>query len=203
MTAIAQSLGKRDTRVAALTTDVLLVVTGSLFIAGLAQLYVRLPFTPVPITGQTLAVLLVGGALGASRGGASVLLYLAWGAIGLPFFAEGKSGVDYLTTAFPTGGYLWGFVVAAAVVGWLAQRGWDRDLGKAWAAMLIGSVIIYLFGIPWLAAALGVPVVAEGETFNDALEFGLYPFVVGDVLKLLLAGIALPAAWKIARPNKD
>jgi biotin transport system substrate-specific component len=198
LTALAESIGRRDTRTAALATDALLVLTGSLFVAGFAQLYVKLPFTPVPITGQTLAVLLVGGALGALRGGASMLLYLGWIAIGLPFAAEGNGGLEMLKVSTASGGYLWGFVVAAVVVGWLAEHGWGRDLGRALGAMLIGSIIIYAFGVPWLAAALDIPVSAEGEVLNDALEFGLYPFVIGDVLKLLLAGVALPAAWRVA-----
>ena len=203
MTALAEAIGKRDTRSAALTMDALLVVTGSLFVAGMAQLYLRLPFTPVPITGQTLAVLLVGGALGARRAGASLALYLGWIAIGLPFAAEGKSGLDMLKVTTASGGYLWGFVVAAVLVGWLAERGWDRDLGRAWGAMLLGSIVIYLFGVPWLAAALEIPVAAEGDVLNDALEFGMYPFVIGDILKLLIAGAALPAAWRLVGPKEN
>lgn len=201
MTSIATSIGRRDSQVAALATDALLVLTGSLLIAGFAQLYVTLPFTPVPITGQTLAVLLVGGALGALRGGASALLYLGWIAIGLPFGAEGRGGSELLAAASATGGYLWGFVIAAAVVGWLAERGWDRKLGSSIGAMLIGSIVIYLFGVMWLASALNIPVVAEGPEFNDALEFGLYPFVVGDILKVLIAAGTLPLAWKVLRPG--
>ncbi|MDQ3962711.1 MAG: biotin transporter BioY [Actinomycetota bacterium] len=197
MTTIAESIGRRDTRAAALATDALLVLTGSLFVAGLAQLYVKLPFTPVPVTGQTLAVLLVGGALGALRGGAALLLYVGWIAIGLPFGAEGKGGDELLAAASATGGYLWGFIIAAALVGWLAERGWDRKLSSAIGATLLGSVVIYLFGVPWLASALDIPVVAEGDAFNDALEFGMYPFVVGDLLKLLIAAAALPAAWRL------
>jgi biotin transport system substrate-specific component len=196
LTALAETIGKRDTRTVALATDALLILTGSLFVAGMAQLYLKLPFTPVPITGQTLAVLLVGGALGAVRGGSSMLLYLGWIAIGLPFAAEGKSGAEMLGVSTASGGYLWGFVVAAVVVGWLSERGWDRDVARAWAAMLIGSIIIYLFGIPWLAAALDVPMAAE--LGSDALSFGFYPFVIGDIIKLLIAGVALPAAWRIA-----
>jgi biotin transport system substrate-specific component len=196
LTAIAGSLGKRDTMTASLATDALLVLTGSLFVAGFAQLYIGLPFTPVPITGQTLAVLLVGGALGATRGGLSLLVYLGWIAISLPFGAEAKGGSELLAMGSATGGYLWGFVIAAALVGFLAERGWDRDLGRAWAAMLLGSIVIYVMGVAWLAAALDIPVAAEGPKLNDALEFGLYPFVIGDVLKLLIAGIALPAAWR-------
>lgn len=203
MTALAGTIGKRDTKAAALTMDVMLVVTASLFVAGMAQLYIKLPFTPVPITGQTLAVLLVGGALGAKRAGASLALYLAWIAIGLPFAAEGNGGLEMLKVATASGGYLWGFVVAGVLVGWLADRGWDRDLGRALAAMLLGSIVIYLFGVPWLAAALDIPVAAPGDQMNDALEFGMYPFVVGDVLKLLLAGLALPAAWKVAGPKNE
>ena len=196
MTAIAETIGKRDTRTAAIATDALLILTGSLFVAGMAQLYLKLPFTPVPITGQTLAVLLVGGALGAMRGGASMLLYLGWIAIGLPFAAEGKSGAELLSVSTASGGYLWGFVIAAVVVGWLAERGWDRDIGRAWGAMLIGSVIVYAFGVPWLAAALDIPVASE--LGSDALSFGLYPFIIGDIIKLLLAGVALPAAWRLS-----
>ncbi len=205
MTSLATSIGRRDSRAASLATDALLVLTGSLFIAGFAQLYVTLPFTPVPITGQTLAVLLVGGTLGALRGGASALAYLGWIALGLPFAAEARGGSELLAAASATGGYLWGFVVAAAVVGWLAERGWDRRLGSSIGAMLIGSVVIYLFGVPWLASALNIPVnavapcdlaTAEG---CDAFDLGLYPFVVGDLLKLLIAAVVLPLAWKVGR----
>lgn len=203
MTALAEAIGKRDTKTAALTMDALLVLTGSLLVAGMAQVYLKLPFTPVPITGQTLAVLLVGGALGARRAGASMALYLGWIAIGLPFAAEGKSGAEMLAVTTASGGYLWGFVMAAVLVGWLAERGWDRDVGRAWAAMLLGSIVIYLFGVPWLAAALDVPIAAEGDSFNDALEFGMYPFVIGDILKLLIAGIALPAAWRLVGPRNE
>ena len=210
MTALAESIGRRDSRATALATDAILVLTGSLFVAGLAQLYVRLPFTPVPITGQTLAVLLVGGALGALRGSASILLYIGWIAMGLPFASEGKGGSELLAAASATGGYLWGFIIAAAVVGFLADRGWDRELGKAIGAMFIGSVVIYLFGVPWLASALDIPVTESTQACDlatgagcDAFELGLYPFVVGDALKLLLAAIALPAAWRLAGGSKD
>lgn len=189
MTALAETIGRRDTKVAALATDALLVLTGSLVVAGLAQLYIRLPFNPVPITGQTLAVLLVGAGLGSVRGGASLLLYLGWIAIGLPFAAEGDGGSALLGAASATGGYLWGFVIAAAVVGWLAERGWDRRLSSAIGAMLLGEIIIFGFGVPWLASALHI----SGE---DALGLGLYPFVLGDLLKLLIAAAALPAAWR-------
>jgi biotin transport system substrate-specific component len=168
------------------------VLAGSLVIAGLAQVSIRLPFTPVPITGQTLGVLLVGASLGPVLGPASVLLYLLEGAIGLPFYAEGRHGWSVLAQASATGGYLWGFVLAAAVVGWLAQRGWDRSIRSSIGAMFVGEVVLYAVGIPWLMAALDVPL-------ERALELGLYPFVVGDTLKLLLAAGLLPTAWRLTR----
>jgi biotin transport system substrate-specific component len=183
-----------------LAYDALVVLTGSLVVAALAQLSVRLPFTPVPVTGQTLAVLLVGASLGSVRGAAALALYLVEGAAGLPVFAEGQSGAAFVLAADPlhaTGGYLWGFVAAAFLVGWLAERGWDRKTGSAIGAMLLGEIVIFTCGVVWLAAALDVPVQAPGQTFNDALEFGLYPFAVGDVLKVLIAAGALPVAWKL------
>lgn len=193
MTAIAQTIGRRDTFPAALAWDITLVITGSLFVAALAQLSISLlPFSPVPISGQTLAVLLVGASLGAVRGASALALYLVWGAVGLPFYAEGNSGAELLGFASATGGYLWGFVVAAAVIGYLADRGWDRSVGSALGVMLIGEIIVFAFGVTWLAQAIGV-------SGTEALELGLYPFVVGDLLKLLIAAGALPLAWKIAR----
>ena len=210
MSALAEAvIGRRVAR-PSLVIDAGLVILGSLVVAGLAQLSVRLPFTPVPVTGQTLAVLLVGASLGSVRGGAALLLYLAEGAAGLPVFAEGKAGAGYLVSLDPlhtTGGYLWGFVVAAFVVGFLAERNWDRRLGSAIGAMLIGEVIIFALGLMWLSAALGVPFQAAGRTFNDALESGLYPFVLGELAKLLVAAGLLPASWRLVRrllpPSSD
>lgn len=163
---------------------------GSLLIAGLAQVSIKLPFTPVPITGQTLGVLLVGASLGPTLGAGSVLLYLLEGAIGLPFFSEGKSGSAVLGLASVTGGYLWGFVLAAALVGWLSGRGWDRSFRSSIGAMLLGEIVIFACGIPWLMAVLGAPL-------ERALQLGLYPFVIGDMLKLLLAAGLLPGAWRL------
>lgn len=203
MTALAHTLGRRDTAQHALVTDIALIVGGSLVVAGLAQVYVKLPFTPVPITGQTLGVLLVGTSLGWARGAATMLLYLAWGAIGLPFFAEGESGTATLGFASATGGYLWGFVLAALVVGWLAQRGWDRRPGSALGAMLIGDIIIFTVGVVWLAQALDIPITGAVGGDPDALDFGLYPFIVGDIIKLLLAAGLLPTAWRLLGRNRD
>jgi biotin transport system substrate-specific component len=204
MTALAQSVP----RPRAVAFDAALVVLGSLVVAGLAQVSIHFRF--VPITGQTLGVLLVAAALGAPRGAASMALYLAEGAVGLPVFAEGQSGFEYLLLRDPlhvTGGYLWGFLLAAAIVGVLAERGWDRRFASALAAMFLGNVAIYLVGLPWLAASLGIPVVdalsspCDLTTASgcDALELGLYPFVLGDTFKLFLAAGALPAAWRLAR----
>ncbi len=169
-----------------------LAFVGSWLVAGLAQLEITLPFTPVPITGQTLGVLLVGASLGPGLGGLSMGLYLLQGGLGLPFFSGGDRGFGYLEIAAVTGGYLWGFVAAAAVVGALARRGWDRDLRGAIGAMFVGEVVLYAIAIPWLMQALDVPL-------GEALELGLAPFVVGDTLKLLIAASLLPGAWRLLR----
>lgn len=176
--------------------DATLVIGGSLLIAGLAQVSIRLPFNPVPITGQTLGVLLVGTAFGWVLGGLTLALYLGEIAVGLPFAAEGEAGVDRLLLSTPSGGYLWGFLVAAVLMGWLANRGWDRSIRSSLWVMLLGNVVIFAFGIPWLAASLDIPVL-------EALELGLYPFVVGDVLKLLIAAGLLPAAWRLVRKDRE
>jgi biotin transport system substrate-specific component len=202
MTALAQSVPRPK----GIAFDVGLVVLGSLVVAGLAQ--VTFPLRFVPLTGQTLGVLLVGAALGSARGGLALALYLAEGAAGLPVFAEGTGGIDYLVLRDPlhvTGGYLWGFLLASAVVGFLAERGWDRRPGSALGAMFLGNAAIYLIGLPWLATSLGIPVVDAAATpcdlitagGCDAVELGLYPFVLGDTIKLLLAAGALPMAWRL------
>jgi biotin transport system substrate-specific component len=147
---------------------------------------VVIPLFPVPITGQTFGVLLVGGALGFRRGLASTALYVLIGLIGLPFFAEGKGGVQVLQGT--TGGYIVGFIVAGSLVGRLAELGWDRRIVGALGAMAIGNVVIYLFGVPWLMAV----------THKDlawGIANGLTPFLLGDALKLVLAAMAFPAAW--------
>lgn len=187
MISLAQALPRPRSRGSNMALDAALVIFGSLLVAALAQIDVHL--TPyVPITGQTLGVLLVGAALGSVRGGLSMGLYLAQGAAGLPFFAGAASGVPGF--AFPTGGYLWGFVIAAFVVGYLAERGWDRSFASAIGAMFIGELIVFAVGVPWLANAVGL-------SAEQALATGLYPFVIGDTLKVLLAAGLLPAAWRV------
>ena len=173
---------------AGLAVDAALVLGGALLVAGAAQIAFKLPFTPVPVTGQTFAVLLVGSSLGAVRGAASLSLYLALGAAGLPFYAQGASGASQISS--PSGGYLVGFVAAAALTGALAQRGWDRRFATSVSAMLTGNVVIYLFGLVWLAHSLQTGL-------ERTLELGLYPFVPGDVLKLYLAAAVLPTAWRL------
>jgi biotin transport system substrate-specific component len=177
-----------------LVADALLVAGGALLVAAAAQIRIPLPFTPVPITGQTFAVLLVGASLGSTRGGMSLLLYLALGAAGLPFYSGATGGWEIVRGA--TGGYLMGFVAAAVVTGALAERGWDRRFRSALGAMLTGNVIVYLAGLPWLAAV-------TGGGLEKSLELGLLPFIPGDVLKLYLASAVLPLAWRLVGRDKS
>lgn len=168
--------------------DLLLISAGALLVALLAQVRIPLPFTPVPLTGQTFAVLLVGAALGSRRGLASLSLYSLVGALGLPVFAGGAAGAAY---AFgPTGGYLLGFIVAAYVTGLLAERGLERSLRTSILPFLAGTLVIYILGAGWLSVQFGL---------EKALAMGVLPFLVGDTIKLALAAIALPAAWKLAK----
>ena len=170
-----------------LLTDALLVVAGTSLVSVAAQISVKLPFTPVPITGQTFAVCLVGASLGAVRGVASLTLYFLVGIAGVPVYAHHAHGWDVITSA--SGGYIVGFVAAAAVTGFLAERKWDRRFSSAVGAMLTGNVVIYLVGLPWLAAVLNT-------NLEKTLEYGLYPFVPGDLFKLYCAAALLPAAWR-------
>jgi biotin transport system substrate-specific component len=195
---------------------VALIVIGALFIALTAQIVIvqdgqtipliadyqiRLATTPVPITGQTFGVLLVGAALGLRRGFLAVALYLALGLF-LPFYAQASSGLHVFlsrdpdnTLVFgPTGGYLLGFAVAAIVTGRLAESGWDRNIVGAVAAMLIGNIAIYVIGVTWIAL-LVVPPELAAERWQTAALWGLTPFVVVDAIKLVLAAVASPAAW--------
>jgi biotin transport system substrate-specific component len=164
--------------------DIALVVGGSWLVALLAQ--VQVPLWPVPVTGQTFGVLLVGSLLGSRRGALSMLTYLAQGFLGLPVFAGGAAGVARLFG--PTGGYLIGFVVAAFIVGRLSELGWERRFWSAVAALLIGNLCIYAVGLPWLAAFVG---------WAAVLQAGFFPFLVGDVLKVVLAALALPWGWAL------
>lgn len=168
---------------------VIQVVGFALLTALFAQEWftIRLPFTPVPITGQTFAVLLSGATLGMVAGGASQVLYLLLG-IFFPFYAGGASGTDALFGA--TGGYLFGFVIAAALVGKLAEHRHDRRVPSAVTAFLTGSLVIYFFGVIGLMAAADMDLLT-------AVEQGVVPFLLGDTIKAYAAGLLLPAAWRL------
>ena len=181
---LADSFGPRS-----LARDGALVVAFSLFMALCAQISIPLPWTPVPITGQTLGLLLTGAILGPRRGALAMLLYLAEGAAGLPVFAGGTGGMARLLG--PTGGYLFSYPIVAALLGVLAVRGWDRRIPSALLMFLIGNVVVYLFGVSWLNIYKG--------TFGQVslMWAGVYPFLIGDAIKIGLAALALPGAWAL------
>jgi len=169
--------------------SVLLVVGAALVTALAAQWEIRLPFTPVPITGQTFAVLLTGAALGMRLGAAGQALYVVAGAVGLPVYSGGEGGWE-AARAGGTTGYLIGFIVAAGVVGYMAERRQDRTFPTMFTAFILGSFVIYLFGVIGLMITFGM-------TFTEAVVAGVVPFVLGDVIKAAAAGLLLPGAWKL------
>ncbi len=173
----------------------LLAVLGVVFIALCAQ--VRVPFYPVPMTGQTFAVLLVGTAFGWQLGLTTLLLYMGAGAVGIPVFAQWSAGPGVIAGA--TGGYVIGFVLAATLLGYLAQRGWSRHLGLCVIGMVLAEILIYLPGVPWLAVwygSTGAQYLTEGQgAWDAAFSSGLLPFLLGDRLKLLLATAIVAAGW--------
>ena len=173
-------------RMHARVRHIALVAIGVLLIAIGAKISIQLPDNPVPITGQTFGVLVAGGALGFRRGIAAAGIYVLLGVVGLPFFAFGDAGIQILWGA--RGGYLIGFIVAAAIVGRLAELGWDRNILGAVGAMLIANAAIYIIGVPWLA-------VTAGYGPEEAIQKGFLAFVVGDAIKLALAAAAFPVAW--------
>lgn len=166
--------------------EVVLILAGCILIALSAQLQFMLPLSPVPITGQTFAVLLLGALYGSKRGLATTLTYITLGVVGLPVFAGGAFGAARLIG--PTAGYLAGFIPAAFVVGLLSERGWGRKTWTAAASMLIGNGIIYMAGILWLSRFVG---------WQAVLSTGFLPFLVGDALKITLATILLPTGWRL------
>ncbi len=202
-----------DTRIAGLARDFALMTGFALFVALCAQIAIRTPWTPVPITGQTFAVLVTGCALGMWRGAGSLTIYMLIGMVGLPAFAPSFAADSEVVTSnwaahfilpwdgnhglvwdFPSGGYIVGFILAAGLVGFLSERQWDR---KPWVhfGFFLGSAILYVPGIAWLAYDLDV-------SLKKALEFGLYPFIVGDMMKLFLASVTLPVAWSLVARYK-
>lgn len=171
--------------------NILSVFAGSLLIALSAQIYITLPFTPVPITAQTLAVMFAGSMLGSKRAPLSVLLYIAYGAMGFPVFSENSAGLAKLFGA--TGGYIFGFIIAGYVVGKFSEKGWDRFLGKSLTAAAVGQILIFVPGLLWLGQFVG---------YANVLEQGLYPFVLGGVIKTLIAGTSAVLTWKLIRKLK-
>jgi biotin transport system substrate-specific component len=175
-----------------LARDLTLVAAGSLLIAAAAQLKVFLPFTPVPVTGQTFAVLLIAALYGARRGAATAMTYVALGLMGLPVFSAAPPGPAAVVS--PTAGYLAGFVAAAWVTGSLSEKGWDRKPWTAALAMGIGSGVIFACGLLWLGRFTG---------WANVLQTGLFPFIPGDLLKIGLATLVLPTGWKLVGRNRS
>jgi len=171
--------------------EIVLVVTGSILIAFAAQFYFPLPFSPVPITGQTFAVLLLAALYGHNRGGLTILTYLILGIAGRPVFASGTFGIA--TIIGPTGGYLVGFLPAAYIVGFLSKKGWDRKVWTTATSMIIGNVVIYLVGTTWLSRFVG---------WDNVLQTGLIPFLIGDGAKIILATLLLPTGWKLINRSR-
>lgn len=174
----------------ALVYDAAVIIAGSLLIALSAQLKVLLPFSPVPITGQTFAVLILGALLGARRGALCALVYITQGAIGLPVFAAALGPAALLG---PTAGFLIGFVPAAYITGKLAEKRWDRRVTTTILAMVLGNIVIYVFGVAWLTWLTNI---------KTAILTGLCPFVAGDIFKILAAAAILPTAWKLLEKLK-
>lgn len=165
--------------------DAALVVTGTLLVAGFAQLTIPLPFTPVPISLSTLAVLLTGAALGPARSSLSLLLYVAAGVLGAPFYANGASGWEIASF-----GYILGYVPAAALAGALARRGADRGPVRTFGLVALASTVVYLGGVPWLMAFLDVDL-------TTAVQLGVWPFLAGDTVKAVLIALVLPGTWRL------
>ena len=173
-----------------LVRNIVLMIVGTILLTISAK--IKVPFYPVPVTMQTFVVLALGMAYGWRLGAATMLLYLAEGALGLPVFAgTPEKGIGLAYILGPTGGYLIGFVMAAATCGWLAERGWDRNVLTTAIAMLIGNAVIYIPGLLWLGNLLGWD--------KPILEWGLMPFIYGDLTKLALAALLLPGAWSLVK----
>jgi biotin transport system substrate-specific component len=168
--------------------DAGLVALGVLFTALLAQVAVPVPGSPVPITGQTLAVVLTAASLGPVRGTAVQVVYILAGMVGLPFYSDASGGVDVVLGA--TGGYLIGFIPAAYLIGLAARRGADRTVLKALPLFAAGQAVIFAVGVPWLA-------VTAGMTASQALEAGFYPFILGGIVKAAIAAAVLGTAWAV------
>ena len=173
-------------------TNIILIAAGSALMAVSARFSHHFSFSTVPVTGQTFAVLLIGALYGSRLGAATMIAYVAEGASGMPVFASGAGGVSAIATA--SGGYLFGFIIAAYIVGWFSERGWDRS---RWIVvpMLLANASIYVPGIIWLHQQFSI--VDKSITWGTALDYGLWPFIAGDLAKLVAASLAVPAGWSI------
>ena len=177
-----------DRRMSRLLAQLVFILAGATLLAASAQFKVVVLPSPVPITGQTLVVLMIGMAFGPRLGAITILAYILAGLRGLPVFAGGGAGLPVLVG--PSGGYLVGFVAAAFVIGLLAQRGMDRSILRTALAMVVGTLVIYLFGYAWLASLIGM---------EKAFLFGIQPYLWGDAMKLVVAACLMPAAWRGVR----
>lgn len=191
---LADVIARPSSRARAFALDTGLVITGAAVVALLAQ--VEIPLWPVPITGQTLAVIVVGAALGAWRGAAALTTYMLAGLAGLPVFA-GFTGT-IAAVAKPSFGFVIGFIFAAFLAGWFAQRAWDRRPVLAFAGFAAASVVPFLFGIPYMAFILNVTLGLE-LSFVEILQAGLFPFIIGGLVKAALAAALIPGAWALVR----
>jgi biotin transport system substrate-specific component len=177
-----------------LALDAALVVGAACFVGLLAQFSIHLGFTPVPITGQTMGVLLAGSALGWRRGGIAMALYVLAGLVGIPWYAQHAHGWSVLSGA--SGGYLVGFILAGLLCGWLADRGNDRKIMSSAGSMVVGNIVIYICGAAWLAHSLHL-------TIAQTMAEGVTPFYIGDLIKLVLASMLLPGAWYLVGRSRS
>jgi biotin transport system substrate-specific component len=198
---LADVIARPSRRAYALAVDAALVVAGAALVALLAQVTIPLPI--VPITGQTLGVLIVGASLGAIRGASALTLYAVVGVFGIPVFADGEAGTSVLFGA--TGGFIIGFIVSAGLVGWLSERAWDRRILKAFVTFLTGTAATFLIGLPWLFVWFTL----MGTEFYQSLGYdtalqatidsGLLPFIVPGIIKAIIAALIIPGAWALVR----
>lgn len=191
---LADVVGRPTTRLRALTVDATLVITGVAFVALLAK--VSFFIGPIPITGQTLGVIVVGAALGARRGAAALSAYLLAGLAGLPVFAGPVAGPAYVLA--PSFGFVLGFIPAAMIAGWFAERAWDRRPALAFVGFVAASIVPFLVGVPYMAAVLAL-VLGQDVTLAGVLDAGVWPFILPGLLKAAAAALLIPATWALVR----
>lgn len=191
---LADVVGRPSTRLHALAVDATLVVTGVAFVALLAK--VSFFIGPIPITGQTLGVIVVGAALGARRGAAALSAYLLVGLAGLPVFAGPVAGPAYVLA--PSFGFVLGFIPAAMIAGWFAERAWDRRPVLAFVGFVAASIVPFLLGVPYMAAVLAL-VIGQDVTLAGVLNAGVWPFILPGLLKAAAAALLIPATWTLVR----